>query len=175
MAALVFLAAARAPVAQAAEQCGPDAMRDHPPHISFRADNDLFGGRHQDQGYTNGAQLTLVSPNLVDYTDDPCLPRMARWVNQYLEGLHPGRFEQQNMIFSIGQGIFTPTDPTRRDLIEDDRPYAGVLLASFGFNARSGDRLQTTQLAVGVVGPWAQGKQVQDAVHNILGDKKFEG
>ena len=41
MAALVFLAAARAPVAQAAEQCGPDAMRDHPPHISFRADNDL--------------------------------------------------------------------------------------------------------------------------------------
>ena len=50
-----------------------------------------------------------------------------------------------------------------------------MLLASFGFNARSGDRLQTTQLAVGVVGPWAQGKQVQDAVHNILGDKKFEG
>ncbi len=61
-------------------------MRDHPPQINFRVDNDLFGGRHQDQGYTNGALLTLVSPNLVDYTDDPCLPRMARWVNQYRKG-----------------------------------------------------------------------------------------
>ncbi|MGE8286293.1 MAG: lipid A-modifier LpxR family protein, partial [Stenotrophomonas lactitubi] len=57
--------------AYAAEQCGPDAMREHPPQVNFRVDNDLFGGRHQDQGYTNGAQLTLVSPNLVDYTDDP--------------------------------------------------------------------------------------------------------
>lgn len=100
---------------------------------------------------------------------------MARWVNRYLEGLHPGKFEQQNMIFSIGQGIFTPTDFSRRDLIEDDRPYAGVLIANFGFNARSGDRLQTTQLTLGVVGPWAQGKQVQDAVHEVLGDEKFKG
>jgi hypothetical protein len=161
--------------AQAAEQCGPDAMREHPPQVNFRVDNDLFGGRHQDQGYTNGAQLTLVSPNLVDYTDDPCLPRLARWVNSHLEALHPGKFEQQNMIFSVAQGIFTPTDPTRSDLIEDDRPYAGVLLVSFGFNARSGDRLQTTQLSLGVVGPWAQGKQVQDAVHSVLGDEKFKG
>ncbi|PZS94211.1 hypothetical protein A7X86_00770 [Stenotrophomonas maltophilia] len=170
-----LLASALPLAAQAAEQCGPDAMRDHPPQVNFRVDNDLFGGRHQDQGYTNGALLTLVSPNLVDYTDDPCLPRMARWVNRYLEGLHPGKFEQQNMIFSIGQGIFTPTDFTRKDLIEDDRPYAGVLIANFGFNARSGDRLQTTQLTLGVVGPWAQGKQVQNAVHDVLGDEKFKG
>ena len=24
----------------------PDAMRDHPPQVNFRVDNDLFGGRH---------------------------------------------------------------------------------------------------------------------------------
>lgn len=161
--------------AQAAPQCGPDAMREHPPQINVRVDNDLFGGKDQDQGYTNGAQITFVSPNLVDYTDDPCLPRLARWVNSHLERLHPGEYEQQNMIFSLAQGIFTPTDFTRKDLIEDDRPYAGVLIGSFGYNARRGDRLQTTQLAVGVVGPWAQGKQVQNAVHDLLGDEKFQG
>lgn len=55
-----LLAATLPLAAQAAEQCGPDAMRDHPPQVNFRVDNDLFGGRHQDQGYTNGAQLTLV-------------------------------------------------------------------------------------------------------------------
>jgi len=108
--------------AQAAPQCGPDAMREHPPQSNVRVDNDLFGGKDQDQGYTNGAQITFVSPNLVDYTDDPCLPRLARWVNSHLERLHPGEYEQQNMIFSLAQGIFTPTDFTRKDLIEDDRP-----------------------------------------------------
>jgi len=96
-------------------------------------------------------------------------------VNRHLERLHPGEFEQQNMIFSLGQGIYTPTDFTRKDLIEDDRPYAGVLVASFGYNARRGDRLQTTLLTLGVVGPWAQGKQVQNAVHDLLGDEKFQG
>ncbi|MCL7715027.1 lipid A deacylase LpxR family protein [Stenotrophomonas mori] len=161
--------------AHAAATCTGSALREHPPAVNFRVDNDLFGGRHQDQGYTNGALLTLVSPNLRDYTDDPCLPAPARWLNRRLERLHPGRFEQQNMIVSIGQGLFTPTDRSRADLIEDDRPYAAALLANFGYNARTGNQLRTTQLALGVVGPAAQGKQVQDAVHRLLHDEKFKG
>ena len=174
-AALAGVIAAAAPAAQAADQCGPDAMREHPPQVNFRVDNDLFGGADQDQGYTNGAQITLVSPNLVDYTDDPCLPRLARWVNRHLERLAPGEFEQQNMLFSFAQQVYTPKDFTRRDVIEDDRPYAGVLVGSFGYNARRGDYLQTTQLTLGVVGPWALGEEVQDAVHDLLGDEKFQG
>ena len=161
--------------ARAADGCAGSALHDHPPAVNFRVDNDLFGGLHQDQGYTNGALLTFVSPNLADYTRDPCLPRPARWINRFLEHLHPGQFEQQNMIFSIGQGLYTPTDFSRSDLIADDRPYAAVLLLNFGYNARHGDRLQTTQLALGMVGPSAQGKQVQDAVHGLLGDDKFMG
>lgn len=164
-----------ASTAQAAEQCAQSALAEHPPAINFRVDNDLFGGAQQDQGYTNGAMFTLVSPNLKDYTDDPCLPRLARWTNRHLERLHPGGFEQQNMIFSFGQGLFTPTDNTRSDLIRDDRPYAAALLVNFGYNARSGAHLRTTQLAVGMVGPAAMGKQVQQAVHSVLGDEKFKG
>ncbi len=37
-----LLASALPLAAQAAEQCGPDAMRDHPPQINFRVDNDLL-------------------------------------------------------------------------------------------------------------------------------------
>ena len=87
---------------------------DLPPTVNFRVDNDLFG--HQDQGYSNGVMLTLVSPNLKDYTDDPCLPRLARWINRHLDALTPEGFEQQNMVVSFAHGIFTPTDPTRRDV-----------------------------------------------------------
>ena len=145
-----------------------------PPTVNLRLDNDLFGG--QDQGYSNGIQLTLVSPNLADYTDDPCIPRLARWVNRHLDALQPAQgFEQRNMIATFAQGIFTPTDFGRRDLIEDDRPYAGALLMGLGYNARNGDYLQTTQLQFGIVGPSALGKQVQNAVHKALGDETFKG
>ncbi len=172
---LAGLATLAAAPAHAAEQCAQSKLRNTPPAVNFRIDNDLFGGEQQDQGYSNGAMLTLVSPNLVDYTRDPCLPRLARWVNGYLERLHPGEFEQQNMVFSIGQGLFTPTDNTRSDLIEDDRPYAGVLLVAFGYNARNHDHLRTTQLALGMVGPSAQGKQVQRAVHKLIDGDDFNG
>ncbi len=172
---LLVGSAVLAQTAMATEQCPQSALKDHPPAINFRVDNDLLGGHKQDQGYTNGAMFTLVSPNLQDFTGDPCLPRLARWTNRHLERLHPGEFEQQNMIFSFGQGLYTPTDNTRSDLIEDDRPYAAVLMVNFGYNARNDNRLRTTQLALGMVGPSAQGKQVQDAVHSVLGDEKFMG
>ncbi|MEP6907843.1 MAG: lipid A deacylase LpxR family protein [Pseudoxanthomonas sp.] len=146
---------------------------DLPPTVNFRIDNDLFG--KQDQGYSNGVQLTLVSPNLVNYTDDPCLPRLARWFNRRLNALTPEGFEQQNMVVTFGQAIFTPTDFTRSDLIVEDRPYAAALLVGLGYNARNGDHLRTTQLQLGIVGPSALGEQVQNEVHHILGDPPFEG
>ncbi|MER2177079.1 MAG: DUF2219 domain-containing protein, partial [Stenotrophomonas maltophilia] len=46
-AALAGVLALAAPAAQAASQCGPDAMREHPPQVNFRVDNDLFGGKDQ--------------------------------------------------------------------------------------------------------------------------------
>ncbi len=164
---------APAAAAQGREACTNGHTR-LPPTVNLRVDNDLFGG--QDQGYSNGVQLTLVSPNLADYTDDPCIPRLARWINRHLDALQPPQgYEQRNMIATFAQGIFTPTDYRRRDLIRDDRPYAGALLAGLGYNARTGDRLRTTQLQFGIVGPSALGKQVQNAVHRALGDQTFEG
>ncbi len=173
--ALLLASGLQAAPAMAAEQCPDSARSAHPPTVNLRVDNDIFGGAHQDQGYTNGAMFTLVSPNLQDYTEDPCLPRLARWMNRHLQPLHPQEFKQQNMIFNFGQALYTPTDGSRSDLIGDDRPYAAALLVNFGYNARSDDHLHTTQLALGMIGPAAQGKQVQDAVHRMLGDEKFLG
>ena len=140
-------------------QDGGSCSADHvprPPVVNLRVDNDIFGA--QDQGYSNGVQLTLVSPNLRDYTTDPCIPRLAHWINRHLSALQPKGFEQRNMIATFAQGIFTPTDYDRRDLIEDDRPYAAVLLFGVGYNARNEDRLHTTQLQVGILGPSGNGR-----------------
>ncbi|MFT3803537.1 MAG: lipid A deacylase LpxR family protein [Burkholderiaceae bacterium] len=159
--------------AKAVDDDGCPVDRGFPATVNFRVDNDLFGG--QDQGYSNGAQLTLVSPNLKSYVDDPCLSPTVRWLNRHLDWLAPQGFPQQNMVFTVAHAIYTPADPRRRDLITDDRPYAAALLFGVGYNARNADTLHTTQLKLGLVGPSARGRQVQNSVHKILGDQSFEG
>lgn len=144
-----------------------------PPIVNLRIDNDLLGG--QDQGYSNGVQLSVVTPNLKDYADDPCLPSVANWVNRWLGALQMEDADQRDMIATLSHGIFTPADPSRSELVESDRPYAALLLFGLGYNARKGDLLRTTQLQFGIIGPAAAGEQVQNGVHKLVGADKFRG
>lgn len=141
----------------------------------MRIDNDLFGGVGQDQGYSNGFMITAVSPNLVNYANDACLPSVVLGLNRYLAWLQPSGFDAQNMMMGFGQLLFTPTDRRRSDLITDDRPYAAALLFSAGYSARRGDELRISQVRLGIVGPSARGEQVQNCFHRIIGTAPFEG
>lgn len=143
------------------------------PLVSARMDNDLLAQR--DEGYSSGLQLTLVSPNLRDFTDDACLPAMARWVNRGLGWLNGRDADARNMLLRITQGIYTPRDRYRSDLIVDDRPYAGILTLALGYNTRHGDELRTTLLSVGMLGPSALAEPSQDLVHDIIDKDKFRG
>lgn len=143
--------------------------------LNVRIDNDFFGGAGQDQGYSNGFLISSVSPNLVSYQNDPCLPGSIEVLNRYLMWLQPGGYDEQNMVMGLSQVLFTPTDRTKAALIEEDRPYAAALLLSVGYNARSGDHLRTSQIRIGVVGPSALGEQVQNGAHKLLGQEPFDG
>ena len=66
--------------------------------------------------------------------------------------LQPEGFDEQNMTIGFGQMMYTPSDKTRSDLIKDDRPFAGAMMLSFGYNARRGDTLRTSQIP-SVLGP----------------------
>ena len=79
--------------------------------------------------------------------------RLVRGLNRFLTVLQPEGFDEQNMTIGFGQMMHTPSDKTRSDLIKDDRPFAGAMMLSFGYNARRGDTLRTSQIRVGVVGP----------------------
>lgn len=92
--------------AHAADGDGCPTRGQRTPMVSARFDNDLFGG--QDQGYTNGAQLGFVSPNLSDYVDDPCLPALARWLNRPFGFLQPQGFPQRNMVSPSPRGCSRP-------------------------------------------------------------------
>ena len=49
------------------------------------------------------------------------------------------------------QAIYTPRDGEREMPDPDDRPYAGVLVATAGLNVRDGTTLHTDELALGRV------------------------
>jgi lipid A 3-O-deacylase len=169
--AIAALAIGAAPSARADGDCSRDERR--APVVNLRIDNDLFAQR--DEGYSSGVQVSVVSPNLKDYTNDPCLPAFARWINGHLDRIQPDGFDEQNMVLKVSQGIYTPADRERSDLIVDDRPYAGVLMLNLGYNARKGDTLRTTQLGIGIVGPHAYAEQTQDFIHGFTRSRRFQG
>lgn len=85
--------------------------------------------------------------------------------------------------YAIGQSIFTPEDITRKDLVEDERPYAGWLYAAVGLisdhRVRDGSlqskRLDSLELNVGVVGPASLTEETQSMVHRIVGSPQPKG
>jgi hypothetical protein len=170
----MLLTSAMHAVAQDAACNGTDPLRSTGT-LNLRVDNDMFGGAGQDRGYTNGFLLSWVSPNLVDFVEDPCLPHAVRILNRYLAWLQPDGFDEQNMTIGLGQVMYTPTDNLRTDLITNDRPYAGALMFSMGYNARKGDQLRTSQVRVGIVGPSAYAKQTQSGWHDLIGIDRFHG
>ncbi|MGH8027986.1 MAG: lipid A deacylase LpxR family protein [Pseudoxanthomonas sp.] len=172
---MILATACVSKTAHAETECHGRARLAEDSTLNLRIDNDLFGGVGQDQGYSNGFLMTSVSPNLVDYVDDPCLPGIVHRLNTYLAWLRPTGYDEQNMTLGIGQILFTPADRQRSGLVLDDRPYAAALLLSTGYNARRGNQLRTSQIRFGMVGPSARGRQVQNGWHRIIGAEPFEG
>lgn len=159
--------------AACADASGVQAMRDYPGVYNFYYENDLFAG--SDNNYTNGMKASWVSSNLRDYVNDPCLPHWVRQLNRWAEALQPGGHDSRNMVVTIGQAMYTPTDLHRRDLIESDRPYAGWLYLGLGYNARDARQMDSTEIDLGVVGPASLARQAQDFVHDLRGFERFNG
>lgn len=171
LASLALLAAMSAAPAVAADCAGSSAG---PTTFTMRMDNDVYGGAHQDQGYSGGGLVQFASPTLAagDEAGD-CIPFGMRWIDRGSDWL--GRGDARNVTLSGSQAIYTPADRYLETLDPEDRPFAGVLYATFGRNVRRGDQLDTTQLRLGIVGPSALGEQVQDALHRLYGRPRFRG
>lgn len=140
--------------------------------ITLRVDNDLFAG--SDRGYTNGVNLGFLSQTVDDFQDER-LPEAYRWLNRGFGWLQPEGYAEYNMSLTLGHGIFTPGDWQEEDLVEDDRPYAGVLVAGIKYGGRSERDMHITSLDIGMVGPSVRARELQHGVHKLLGGESFRG
>ena len=132
--------------------------------LNMYLENDLFG--ETDQHYTNGIRFSWISPDLTSYEDDPLLPKWVREANsklRFFHGMKDGL--ERNLVISLGQLMFTPSDKKTRTLIEDDRPYAGYLYLGFAYHTRDEEQLDTIELNIGMVGPASLAQEAQNFIH----------
>ncbi len=153
---------------------------------TVRLENDLFAGT--DRNYTNGVVLTLVSHDIPGQLRTECLLTPFRLHAQLIKYVNPEFWADadnitytQNVVLKFGQSMYTPEDYSRTDLIEDDRPYAGLLYTGLSWNRRRHDSetglemLDTREVTLGVIGSWSLAEQSQNLVHDVIGSPRFLG
>jgi hypothetical protein len=141
---------------------------------TFYFENDLIADT--DQNYTNGLQLSFVSPDMQWFEDENVLPP---WADPIVERLPFVDREDGDLLrsvsLSLGQQIFTPDNIGETALIEDDRPYAGWLYLGVGLQTRDFRRTDTIELQLGLIGPSSLAEQAQNTVHRLRGIPRARG
>ena len=117
----------------------------------------------KDKFYTNGLRIGWTSgPDLV--------PETLRNLGTTLWGRGEAR-----MSFDLTHQIYNPADTVSRLPSLRDRPYAGVLMGHFGLVQDAPTTRSTLVLGIGLVGPGAGGKWVQNGFHDLIGQKPVNG
>ena len=127
---------------------------------SFTLENDFFAG--YDRHYTNGLQLAFVTPL-------QALPAGVRQLPPFDRSAMP------DVVFAIGQRIYTPADTERPRPDPEDRPYAGWLYGLADVQTRNGDMIDHVTITLGVVGPASLARQTQDVFHHLTHSHRSEG
>jgi hypothetical protein len=148
--------------------------------VSFHSENDkYFAGT--DRNYTNGFKLSFLSRDLLEGWRDTRVPGPVGFLGRQADRLLDARAEAK-IGLSFGQHIYTPTDTAETEYIPDDRPYAAWLFLGAAFHnyrpagpSGSGARLDVFEINLGVVGPSALGRQVQNGFHEIIDVAPAEG
>ncbi len=145
--------------------------------LTFQSENDRYVVPSTDRHYTNGFKLSWLSRK---QTDLPAvLDRLSNLPSVFVEsGSKP---LTRRIGVSLGHSIFTPEDTESRELVKDDRPYAGWAYVGLSLHAIHADaeggpaRRDTLAIELGVVGPGAGGEDVQNTWHDIIGADRSNG
>jgi len=137
------------------------------PHsLRIFLDNDFlnFRGSGTDRYYTNGLRIDMF------YTKK----QKAKFPSSLL--LH---ISENNNVYGwgIAQFMFTPKHIDVKEIQYDDRPYAGALYSIHSL--QSFDNIEnikiTTELFIGVIGPWSLAEESQTWIHGMIDYTKPQG
>jgi lipid A 3-O-deacylase len=144
--------------------------------VAFYSENDkYFAGT--DQHYTNGFKVSALSSNLARLGPEEMYP-LVRAAVRVLGPLIPDG-QVYKLGVSLGQNLYTPVDTATAAFQPADRPYAAWLYVGTTLQiyqpprtTASGNtliaRLDSLEVNLGMVGPAALGRQVQNNYHDLI-------
>jgi lipid A 3-O-deacylase len=144
----------------------PVAAREPPPpgsELQLFIENDMLA--RTDRYYTNGIKFGVGLP--FDLLQTPAA--------EVLRSLDPDNGEDIHVGLFLGQNMYTPRDITIATPQPNDRPWAAWLYLGGVAQRARGNRLDTAELDLGLVGPAALGEQVQKGWHRLVGVKQPRG
>ena len=116
-----------------------------------------------DRYYTNGLRLGWTS-------GEGALPSALSSLDHAVWG--DGR---QRISFSLSQQIYTPYATQALPTPIHDQPFAGILLGNAALLTDTDSARSLVGVALGVVGPWALGREVQNGFHSFIGQSHNRG
>ncbi|WP_251976803.1 lipid A deacylase LpxR family protein [Salinicola avicenniae] len=129
--------------------------------LTLKSENDIFASG-DDGHYTNGLEI--------DWSFEPGAGHWTRDFADLIPGWSAASLDGAS--YRFGQQIYTPEDIDESRLIEDDRPYAGVLYAGLSLfddeQLTGWRRTSGLYFDVGIVGPGAGGHTVQENFHHLV-------
>lgn len=125
-------------------------------HITW--ENDLYS--NDDDGYTNGFAVSWSNKN----------KNLPKYISHNLDLLpfFPKK-EQYDILYSIGQKMFTPGNLEITTLQPNDIPYAGFLYGTLGVIAKDERNFDMLSLTLGLIGEASGAEQTQKFIHKVVG------
>ncbi len=160
-----FTLGAAALIASAALPARAEPPQDPHGILTFQVENDAASTLRgtSDQNYTSGLRLgyTTGTDGVPEF-----LARAGRAV--WGDGV-------QRISFDLSQSIFTPRNTQLSPPDPRDRPYAGYLHVDAALIHDTDNQRSVLGVSLGVIGPAALGRQVQNGFHDIIGDTENRG
>jgi len=140
--------------------------------FSIYLENDYFAG--EDGEYSSGLKLTWSSEIKDQYPKD-IWPH--RWLYPLVKYIPFEKYadRKKNITFALGQNIYTPEDIEAEDVVDKERPYAGITYLSLGFHSRLDRKMDSIEISLGLVGPSSYAEECQKAVHSVFDDIQPKG
>ncbi len=118
-----------------------------------------------DRWYTNGTAIVLA--HRPDWAED--LARRLPFADQF------GPDMKAAFGYTIGHRMYTPFNISDTALVREDHPYAGYFYGGVFLQRADDVTLEHIQIDLGVLGPTAQGEELQTWVHEITESAEANG
>lgn len=133
--------------------------------LNIISENDAYflEKLNYDKYYTGGHFISYTSPEF----ENNILNKIAIFSHFYDKSL-------QSFNISLNQEIYSPRNKFAPAIFrKDDAPYGGYLYANIGIQNRSYEFIEQISLNIGLVGPNAYAREVQNGIHQITNNRNL--